>query len=465
MTTSAQSARQIWDATLGALQVQITKPSYDTWLKDTIGISFNNQEFVIGTPNAFIAEMLEKRMYSMISNALEQTTNEQADIKFQVFINEPSQSNQSEPIRNSSTDDDNSDHIYESPTVQIYPRQGTPLNNRYSFNNFVVGKANELAYAAATAISSNLGSIYNPLVIYSGVGLGKTHLLHAVGHSFVNQGRSLIYVTSEEFTNEYIKAIRTGQTDDFRDRYRNVDALLIDDIQFLIGKEQTQEGFFHTFNALHVLNKQIVITSDRPPEALTVLESRISSRLSGGLVVDIQAPDIETRLAILKSKAEHLMLTFPEDVLELIARCAYKNVRELEGALNKLAAFSNLTREPIDLALAERVACSHAESLRRNDLTEKEILNGVSSFFDTNIETLRGRARDKRTSLARHVAMYLLREEAHLGASAIGRVLGGKDHSTVLHGWKVIERRKDQDDEIKRAILKIRESFDSQNPD
>ena len=310
-------------AVLGELQLKVTRPSYETWLRDTVGLACTNTEFVVRTPSPFVAEMLENRMYSTITQAVQRVIGSSIDVRFTVDQHSLGDSTPllSEP----------SEKIPEGANDNQTPQQEpTALNPKYTFDTYVVGKSNDLAHAAALAVAERPGSSYNPLLIYSGVGLGKTHLLHAIGHRAVAIGLQPTYLTTEEFTNEYIKAIRESRTDAFRVRYRSAGLLLLDDIQFLIGKEQTQEGFFHTFNALHMAGRQIVITSDRPVTELTLLENRVSSRLAGGLVVDIQPPDLETRLAILRNKADAGGHDFPSAVIEFLAERIHKNVRELE---------------------------------------------------------------------------------------------------------------------------------------
>ena len=333
------------------------------------------------------------------------------------------------------------------------------LNGRYTFDRFIVGKSNELAHAAAQAVAGNPGNVYNPLVLYSEVGLGKTHLLHAIGQQALSMGMSLIYATTEEFTNDYIRAIREGKTEEFRQRYRSADMLLLDDIQFLIGKEQTQEGFFHTFNALHMSNRQIVITSDRPVASLKILEERISSRLSGGLVVDIQPPDLETRLAILRAKVEQMGLDAGNEVLELLGARIYRNIRELEGSLNRVVAYADLMQRPLNAELVRQVIADTQEAGERRQPSEREVIDAVSVHFGVDRAALCGPKRDKKTALARQVAMYILREDSAMGATAIARALGRKDHSTVLHGCRTIESHQNADPKLRRDILRVREAL------
>ena len=464
MNTTHQRPDRLWDAALGELQLQVARPAFETWLKDTQGLAYADGVFSVGAPNAFISEMLEQRMYPLIERALERVCGEAVSVQFRVAI--PG-GDAVQPDAHAAGQADDTPHdaaeifqdTAQSPERNMPPtRSAAALNARYTFDRFIVGKSNELAHAAAQAVADKPGLIYNPLVLYSDVGLGKTHLLHAIGQQALAKRMSLIYATTEEFTNEYISAIREGKTEDFRLRYRSADLLLLDDIQFLIGKEQTQEGFFHTFNALHMSNRQIVITSDRPVTALKVLEDRISSRLSGGLVADIQPPDLETRLAILRAKAEHLQIAVSPDVLELLGGRIFRNIRELEGSLNRVAAYAQLTGRPLDADLVRQVAADAQDAVEQRLPSEQEALDAVSAHYGVDIEALRGVKRDKKTALARQVAMYILQEDAHLNSAAIARALD-KKHPTVLHGCKTIKSRQNVDDKLRRDILSIRESL------
>jgi chromosomal replication initiator protein len=289
--------------------------------------------------------------------------------------------------------------------------------------------------------------------------LGKTHLLHAIGHRLTSAGQSLIYSTTEEFTNEYISAIRESRTEEFRNRYRGADVLLLDDLQFLIGKEQTQEGFFHTFNALHMTNRQIVITIDRPVSSLNLLEDRVRSRLGGGLVVDIQAPDLETRLAILRTKSEAMGQQVPSDVLQFLAERVRNNIRELEGTLNRLIAYARFTRTPITLDAAKRALNGASAQDGTRQLSPQEIVDTVSSYYRVGAETLPGPRGRKQVALARQVAMYLMRERAGLGPTGIGRVLGGRHHATVIKNCTKIARLLDTDPDLRRDVDSIRDSL------
>ena len=457
MTTTADHPGRIWDAALGQLQMRVTRPNFETWFKNTVGVAYRDGEFVVGAPNAFVAEMLEQRMYSLISRALENVVESEVEIRFEVTTLG------GEPLALRSEDSAPAAAPESPPPVAIQPsvRRPASLNSRYTFERFVVGKSNELAHAAATAVSGRPGELYNPLVMYSDVGLGKTHLMHAIGHRAIARGLSLIYSTTEEFTNSYIRAIREGATDEFRERYRSADLLLLDDVQFLIGKEQTQEGFFHTFNALHMTNRQIILTSDRPVSALTLLEDRIQSRLAGGLVVDIQPPDIETRIAILRAKAEEMRQDVPDSVLHFLAERIHKNIRQLEGSLNKVVALADLTGNPVTVELTKSAIADVVETAAERHIPDTAIVEAVSAHFNVPIDAIKGRKRDKKTAQARQVAMYLLREESQLGLSVIGKILGGKDHTTVSHGCDRISNQLNVDPQLRRHLINIREALAS----
>ena len=458
-----QQAKRLWSAALGQLQLQVTRPSYETWLKDTVGVDTSDGELVVSAPNAFVAEMLEQRMYSLISQSVERVARGHTEVRFQVMSGEavPAPSYESTPTATEpvSVLSDPVQPLPSLPNGNGPSRRAIALNRRYAFETFVVGKSNELAHAASLAVSDKPGVVYNPLTIYSDVGLGKTHLLHAIGQRAQARGLSVIYATTEEFTNEYIRAIREGTTEEFRDRYRGTDVLLLDDIQFLIGKEQTQEGFFHTFNSLHMINKQIVITSDRPVASLSLLEGRVRSRLAGGLIVDIQPPDIETRIAILRSRADHSGQTVSPDVIMFLAERIHKNVRELEGCLNRILAYAELTRRPITIDLVKRSVADSLAGASRMTTAPGAIVDAVAAYFQLDTDALKGPRGRKNVARARQVAMHLIREETDLGPTAIGRILGGKDHSTVIKNCAKIAAELDTDPHLRRDVLNLREAL------
>ncbi len=341
------------------------------------------------------------------------------------------------------------------------PRNGEGLlNPRYTFRSFIVGKSNQLAHAASLAVADSPGHIYNPLFFYGGVGLGKTHLLHAIGHVGESTGLNVLYVTSEKFTNEIINAIRFQKTEEFRTKYRQIDILLVDDIQFIAGKESTEEEFFHTFNALHDASKQIVVTSDRPPKAIHSLQDRLRSRFEWGLLADIQPPEYEHRLAILRSKAESLRFAIPPSVMEYVARPESSSVRELEGALNRVIAYATLHDSPLTVNLAAQ-ALEHiySDSKPASTLTVTEVLEGVCRYYNIDPALIRGKQRDREVVWPRQVAMYVMREETNASLLQIGAELGGRDHTTIIHGWEKVHAEVTNNDRVRREIAAVLESL------
>jgi chromosomal replication initiator protein len=437
----SRSAKEVWETVLGALELQVTKANYQTWLKDTIGLSYKNELFIVGVPNAFTVEWLEKRLRHLIKKTLSSVIGCPVEVEFQIYAGQGAESLQSPTNKRS---------------VNHHP-----FNAKYTFSSFIVGSCNRLAHAAALGVAENPGSLYNPLFIYGGVGLGKTHLLHAIGQFVVQNVQQVIYATAEQFTNDFISGIRGKSTEDFRNKYRTADVLLIDDIHFIAGKEQTQEGIFHTFNDLHTANRQIILSSDRPPKALALLEDRLRSRFEWGLIVDIQPPDFETRVAILQARAEEMKSVITLDVLHLIARRVRNNIRELEGALNRVVAFAKLHNAPITPELAGESLAEIAASESRRTLTAELVINTVAEYFGVSPEDLKGKTREKKIAFARQVAMYLLREEIHSSWTAIGRELGGRDHSTILHGYDKITEEIETSSALRRDVLEIKEIFHS----
>ena len=438
---SNDSADKVWQAALGQLELEIPRPNFETWLKDTSAKSLEGDTLVVTTPSAFAAEALEQRLSAIISRVVERVAERSLDVEFAV------------------TGEVQAETRPETGAVRPPVRsEGTGLRPGLTFETFVVGDSNKLAHAAAARVAESPGQVYNPLYIYSQVGLGKTHLLHAIGHTLADKGLEIIYVSSERFTNDYIKAIRAGAADQFRERYRSADALLIDDIQFIASKEQTQEGFFHTFNELHMSGRQVVVTGDEPARK-SLLEERIQSRLEGGLVVDVQPPDLETRIAILESKASALRADIPIMVLELLARRSLANVRELEGSLNRVVAYSQLVDSPIDPELATRALSNLVDSERTRSANPQDVIQAVAERTGVDIETIMGRRRDKRTSHARHMAMYLLREESHLPSTRVGEIMGGKDHSSVLYAQRRFAQQLDDDPSLRHLVAAMRVSL------
>src|SRR2546427_9271148 len=333
------------------------------------------------------------------------------------------------------------------------------LNPRYTFDTFIVGNSNRLAHAASLAVAEAPGESYNPLFLYGGVGLGKTHLLHAIGHQGGQTGLAVLYVSSEQFTNEIVNAIRYRTTEEFRAKYRSVDILLVDDIQFIAGKESTEEEFFHTFNSLHEMSKQIVICSDRPPKAIVSLEERLRSRFEWGLIADIQPPDLETRMAILRVKADVLRYRVPDDIIAYIASRVQTNIRELEGCLNRLMAYQQLHRTELTMDVARAAMSSLVNDTRETRLNSKQIVQAVAEYYQISLDAMCGKRRDKHIVMPRQIAMHLIRQETQVSLLEIGQLFGGRDHSTVLHACEKIDRAVNLNPTLRREIVAIREQL------
>ncbi|PKB78374.1 MAG: hypothetical protein BZY88_18865 [SAR202 cluster bacterium Io17-Chloro-G9] len=450
------STKETWRAVLGELELQLPRPTFETWLKQTEGISSNNKSFVVEVPTPFAVAWLERRMYQTIQRTVERVTQRPLEVQFQVKTAATSSGRETSVW--DPKDGDAGDGLEQPYSAGSFNTAGL-FNSRYTFGSFVVGLSNRLAFSAARAVADAPGQGYNPLFLYSGVGLGKTHLLHAIGHTCAGRGRSVLYVTSEQFTNEFISAIRNRTTEDFRGRYRSVEVLLIDDVQFMSGKEQTHEGFFHTFNDLHNSGRQVVITSDRPPRALALLEDRLRSRFEWGLIADIQSPDLETRMAILASKAEELGLNLEDSIIELIAKRVQKNVRELEGSLNRMVAYSQLMNIAINLESTSNILDGLISDTARHTIEPERIIEEVGDYYRVSVEALLGRARTKRIAQARQVAMYLLSYELEMSPTQIGRMLGGRDHATVIHGAGKINGEINEDSQLRQDVLTIKEAI------
>jgi chromosomal replication initiator protein len=441
------NAGQAWQAALGQLQMEMPRATFDTWVRDAELLTYEDGVFVVGVQNAYARDWLEDRLLSIVKRVLTGIMGRTVDVRFAVWQGETTEEDPAATL----------------PTVSpSSSRLGrySQLNSRYTFESFVVGPSNRLAHAAAQAVAEKPARAYNPLFVYGGVGLGKTHLLHAVGNASIAAGINVLYVTSEEFTNDLINAIRNHTTDSFRERYRSIDILLIDDIQFIAGKESTQEEFFHTFNALHGQDKQLVISSDRPPKALVTLEERLRSRFEWGLAADIQPPDFETRVAILRSKAERAGRQVEPQYLEMIARRVQSNIRELEGALTRVLAFSDLNDTALSADLVEATLSDLMP--RGSPLSPDRIIAAVASQFGVDEDQLLSRDRSQRIALPRQVAMYLIREETDASLPQIGEVLGGRDHTTVMYGCGKIADLLETDESIRRQVMAVRERLFSQ---
>jgi chromosomal replication initiator protein len=451
-------AKQVWRAALGELQVSLSPANYETWLKDTTLIDVDGDRFSVAAPNGFAKDWLENRYRSLIAQTLARIVGYSVNVEFLVREADPDGSAEPGSPEEAARPGDTRVRV-ETGRAGGSEGGGVNLNARYTFRTFIVGSANRLAHAASLSVAERPGEAYNPLFLYGGVGLGKTHLMHAVGNAVVTRfpRKRVVYATSEKFTNDFITSIQQGRIDDFRARYRKIDLLLIDDIQFIADKERTQEEFFHTFNAIHEDGKQIVLSSDRPPKQITTLEERLRSRFEWGLIADLTAPDLETRIAILRTKSEEQGVRVGPDALEFIARKVVSNIRELEGALNRIVAYASMQGMPISVDLAQAVLSNVLYSPRKRAITPERIAIAVSDYYDIDLDALRGQKRDRAIVVPRQIAMYLMREETDVSLLRIGAELGGRDHSTVLHACKKIDQEVARNEELRRELAAVRE--------
>jgi chromosomal replication initiator protein len=454
---SLANAQKQWQSTLGELQLQMTRATFDTWLRGSQVIGYEDGLFTIHVRHAYAVDWLQNRLLAVVKRTLQRHAGPGAEIQFTARAPERDENLSLVP-------ETVPDELESKPTVKLPQDNGRPssvLYPHYTFDTFVVGTNNRLAHAASLAVTENPAHAYNPLFIYGGVGLGKTHLLHALGHAAKARGMSVLYVSSEWFTNDLINAIRAQKTEAFRLKYRKTDVLLVDDIQFIAGKERTQEEFFHTFNALHGAGKQIVVSCDRPPKSLVALEDRLRSRFGWGLIADVQPPDFEMRMAILQAKAEGCSFLVPDHVLTYIARKIPSNIRELEGALNRLVAHARLMNTPLTLEAAEQVLeniVAHTANL-----SPAQIVKEVAQHFHLSEEQLTGRSRARAISVPRQLAMFLIRQETDTSLPQIGQLLGGRDHTTVLHGCGKIGTQIESDEGLRRDWLTIKQRLSAGN--
>ncbi|HEY3311847.1 MAG TPA: chromosomal replication initiator protein DnaA [Anaerolineales bacterium] len=423
------NAEQAWQSVLGQLQMEMPRASFDTWVRDTRPLSYDDGVMTVAARNAYARDWLENRLLSTVARLLAGMMNRVVDLRFVVSNGQDALDTEELPEEGDNPESASSPEL-------ITKQRNLTLNPRYTFENFVVGANSRLAHAAAQAVAEKPARAYNPLFLYGGVGLGKTHLLHAIGNSCNSRGLNVLYVSSEEFTNDMINAIRTHTTQAFREKYRSADVLLIDDIQFIAGKEGTQEEFFHTFNTLHSQDKQIIVSSDRPPKSMVTLEERLRSRFEWGLIADIQIPDIETRQAILRYKAGKIGREVPTEILDMIARRVQSNIRELEGALNRIIAFADLSGVPLSMQLAEMALADLLPQV--HNVPPLKLIALVANEWQTSVEALLGRDRSQKIAEPRQVAMYLLRQETNASLPQIGEALGGRDHTTVMYAIQKI---------------------------
>src|SRR6266508_1078023 len=449
------NADQAWQSVLGQLQLDMPRASFETWVRDTRPVAYDHRTLTIGVHNAYARDWLESRLASTVNRLLIGILDSNVSVSFAV-----SQGNDNESQSDPEPFDQTPGRLVTDSTEIISPEsrsRNASLNPRYTFDTYVVGSGNRLAHASCMAVAEKPARAYNPLFVYGGVGLGKTHLLHAVANACHARGLTVLYVSSEEFTNDMINAIRTHTTQAFREKYRSADVLLVDDIQFIAGKESTQEEFFHTFNTLHGQDKQIIVTSDRPPKSLVTLDERLRSRFEWGLTADIQPPDLETRLAILRSKAERTGRQVPDNILESIARRVQSNIRELEGALNRILAFADLSGAHLNPQLVE---VALADLLpQRSNVQPQKIIELVAREWQTTVEALLGRDRSQKIAQPRQVAMYLLRKETDASLPQIGEVLGGRDHTTVMYAIEKIAGDIETKTDLRKRVVNIKQQL------
>ncbi|HEV2127509.1 MAG TPA: chromosomal replication initiator protein DnaA [Thermomicrobiales bacterium] len=463
------AAAQLWQTVLTELRHELNRNAYDNFFRHTALQSVDDDQVIVSAPNAFTANTLQTRYASPVERAIHGLTGQRLRVEFIVRPTAGSERPRPQPPR-AGQRRRNGERQKEQP--QESPGLGTKqlelarpglhgLNPRLTYDTYVVGSSNRFAHAASMAVADQPGGKFNPFFVYGGVGLGKTHLLHAIGHRAAenNPDLNIVYVSSETFTNDLINGIRAQKMEDFRSRYRTIDILMIDDIQFIAGKESTQEEFFHTFNALYQNGKQVVISSDRPPKSISALEDRLRSRFEGGLIADVQLPDYEMRTAILRTKADELGVSLPDDLIEYVAHRDQTNIRELEGALNKILMMAQLYNRKLDIQLAMEALTDASIAQRRTTTTAADVLRAVCAEFGMEEKDLLGRARKREIVRPRHVAMYLLREETESSLVEIGRTLGGRDHTTVLHGVEKIEKDLESDPQLRARIIAIQEAL------
>jgi chromosomal replication initiator protein len=469
----------VWEQVLALTEKEIIKPIFDTWIRATIPLSLSETTLEIGTPSQFIKDWIETRYAATIQNTVQQVLKRPVEVKF-INLNLDSERTASvetaataapvETAASSTVNETPADKQLHAPVFNGDSRKtnGTEdplssLNPKYTFETFVIGNSNRFAHAASLAVAEVPAKVYNPFFIYGGVGLGKTHLMHAIGHR-IRQNHShlkVLYISSEKFTNELINSIRDGNPESFRQKYRNIDVLLVDDIQFLSKKEHTQEEFFHTFNTLHEANKQIIISSDRPPREIPTLEDRLRSRFEWGLITDIQPPDLETRIAILRKKAMIEGFTIPNDVMVYIASRIDNNIRELEGALIRVMAYASLTNQNIDVNLSTEALRDIFPNNRPRQITMEHIQQVVANYFKIKQDDLIAKKRTRNVTYPRQIAMYLCREMTETSLPRIGEIFGGRDHTTVIHAHDKISRERNEDIKLNNILKDLTKRIES----
>ena len=473
----------LWRSVLGNIELSISKANFSTWFKNTTILSIENNHVIVGVPNGFAKEWLENKYQSYILQALRKEMPEIQGMSCSVYNPQDIAQNKENTIKNVKENLSNERHSHAIQKInnkktqvnkqeKTYVPQGTgmvdtitnnsiSLNSKYTFDNFVVGEHNELAKAACHAVCENLGRIYNPLFIYGKVGLGKTHLLQSIGNYVRARdgSKKIVYTTSERFTTELVNSIKNNSANKFKEEYQKVDLLIIDDVQFLAGKEKTQQEFFHIFNSLHNLNKQIVISSDRPPKSISTLEERLRSRFEGGMIVDVGQPDLETRIAILRTKAIEKGFYLSDDVLGFMSENIKNNIRELEGALNRVIAICDLNKKEPTQQMVEQALGAIIESNKKSCVQNKNILEAVAEFYEVDKDALIKKGRKKEVVRPRQVAMYLLRKEMNMSYPGIGKYFNGRDHTTALHAYEKVNKELKENERLKEEIEFLREKL------
>ncbi len=452
---------QVWKAVLGEIELNLSRVNFVTWFKDTFISQFENNSVIVCVPSAFVKKWLEEKYHKNIIKALENVTKQEIkEVIYKIELKKP-EPKDSFTINNPVPEIEESNEKEEKNNNNQKSINKFGLNSRYLFENFIVGKGNELAHAACLAVVNNLGKAYNPLFIYGGVGLGKTHLLQAIGNAVAKKTDKILYCTSEKFTNNYIQAVKSGKAKEFKNLYRNVDLLLVDDIQFMGGKDGTQEEFFHTFNELQQNDKQIVLTSDRPPKAMPAIEKRLISRFESGMVADVGKPDIETKLVILEKKAIEKNFPLEKEILSYIATHVQNNIRELEGALNKVIVFHQFRGLKPDLKSVKEILNDYISNIQTKSLSPKDIIESTAKFYNLVHKDLVGQSRKKELVRPRQVAIFLIREELNTSYPTIGEEFGGRDHTTAMHSYNKIanEIKEGKNEKLKQEIESIRQLF------
>ncbi|MBW3569338.1 chromosomal replication initiator protein DnaA [Candidatus Parcubacteria bacterium] len=445
----------LWRAVLGEIELMVSQGNFVTWFKNTRLIKVDDNEVVIGAPNIFIKQQLERKFSDIINQTLIKNGVAADRVEYKILpASSLHRKFEDRPVVLGHEGSSRPNTAASSSLTHSY-RQG--LSEKYTFDNFIVGSGNELAHAACRAISQSPGAKYNPLFVYGGVGIGKTHLIQAVGNEILaqNKGRSIVYISTEQFVQEFLDAIRYKKNTDFAGYYRTADVLIIDDIQFIAGKEKTQEEFFHTFNALHQANKQIIISSDTRPKDIPTLTDRLRSRFEWGMAIDMQSPDFETRCVIVQSKAQAHEVDLPHDLVEYLAGFIQTNIRELEGALNQLIAFSEMRKLTPTVELAQ--ALFGSQKSRPKHITARQVVEKTAKHFHVSVEELIGPKRDKEIVVPRQIAMYIIRNELHMSFPKIARELGRKDHTTAIHSIDKIGKEQAFDPDVRSAIGAIKE--------